>query len=103
MVIFELRHKKTAMYKNSFFTGQPIFTQLLSFIPMQIVQKLVRQHGTDHYCKKFMSHDHIVSMLYQGFYQCQSLRELTTGLQANAQRLGHLGLSTPPTLYAGRC
>jgi transposase len=35
-------------------------------------------------------------MLYQGFFQCLSLRELTTGLLANAERLRHLGLTHTP-------
>jgi len=43
-----------------------------------------------------MAYDHLVTMLYQGFFQCISLRELTTGLQANAQRLKHLGLTHTP-------
>lgn len=38
----------------------------------------------------------MVAMLYQGFFQCLSLRELITGLQANSERLRHLGLSNTP-------
>jgi len=43
-----------------------------------------------------MSYDHLVTMLYQGFFQCLSLRELITGLQANQSRLLHLGLVNTP-------
>jgi len=35
-------------------------------------------------------------MLYAGFFQCTSLRELITGMQANAGRLNHLGLIHTP-------
>jgi len=83
-------------YKHSFFTGQPIFSQLLSLIPRSMVGCLSRKHNSDRYCKKFKAYDHLVTMLYQGFFQCLSLRELTTGLQANAERLRHLGMSNTP-------
>lgn len=43
-----------------------------------------------------MAYDHLVSMLYAGYFQCTSLRELTTGLQANCSRLNHLGLQHTP-------
>ena len=82
--------------KHSFFTGQPIFSQLLTLIPRSMVSNLSRKHNSDRYCKKFKAYDHLVTMLYQGFFQCLSLRELTTGLQANAERLRHLGISNTP-------
>lgn len=46
------------MNKSSFFTGQPILTQLLSLIPRSIVSDLSRQYSCDRYCKKFTSYDH---------------------------------------------
>lgn len=84
------------MPKSSFFTGQPIFNQLLSFIPREQVNRLAHKHKADHYCKKFKAYDHLVSMLFCGFHQCSSLRELITGLQANSHRLNHLGLLHTP-------
>jgi hypothetical protein len=83
-------------YKHKFFTGQPIFSQLLSLIPRSMVSGLAREYKSNRYCKTFMAYDHLVTMLYQGFFQCFSLRELTTGLQANAERLRHLGLNHTP-------
>lgn len=84
------------MPKSSFFTGQPILTQLLSLIPRSMVNQLAQKHKTDYYSKTFRSYDHLVSMLFCAFHQCTSLRELTTGLQANAHRLNHLGLVHTP-------
>jgi Domain of unknown function (DUF4372)/Transposase DDE domain len=84
------------MPKSSFFTGQPILAQLLSFIPRGMVNKLAQKHKADYYCKKFKTYDHLVSMLFCGFHQCTSLRELITGLQANSHRLNHLGLLHTP-------
>src|SRR5215203_3486703 len=84
------------MNKNSFFTGQPGLTQLLSLIPRSVVYDLSRQYNCDRYCKKFTSYDHLVSMLFSTFHHCSSLRELITGLQANEHRLKHLGLKYTP-------
>jgi hypothetical protein len=84
------------MSKSNLFTGQPVFSQLLHLIPRQVVEKSCREHQGNRYFKRFMAYDHLVTMLYAGFFQCTSLRELTTGLQANAQRLNHLGLKHTP-------
>lgn len=82
--------------KHTFFTGQPVFTQVLKLIPRVIVNQLSSEYKSNRYCKTFKAYDHLVTMLYQGFFQCLSLRELTTGMQANAERLRHLGLSYTP-------
>jgi hypothetical protein len=84
------------MPKDNFFSGQPVFTQLLSLIPRHIISKQSQKFSANRYCKSFMSYDHLVTMLYQGFFQCLSLRELITGLQANQNRLLHLGLVNTP-------
>ena len=84
------------MAKNTFFTGQPIISQLLSLIPHSLVSRLAREHHADRYCKTFKAYDHIVTMLFGAFHRCSSLRELITGMQASAQRLSHLGLLHTP-------
>lgn len=84
------------MGKSTFFTGQPVLNQLIHLIPRNLVNQLSHKFKSDHYYKKFRSYDHLVTMLYCGFYQCSSLRELITGLQANSYRLFHLGLKHTP-------
>lgn len=84
------------MGKSIFFTGQPIFTQLLKLIPSSQVAHLSAKHKADRYCKRFMAYDHLVSMLYCSFHRSSSLRELITGLQANSYRLAHLGFRHTP-------
>jgi hypothetical protein len=84
------------MPKSTFFTGQPIFNQLLSYISRTKVDQLTRKHNSDHYCKKFKAYDHLVTMLFCCFHHCTSLRELITGLQVNAHRLHHLGMIHTP-------
>jgi IS5 family transposase len=84
------------MGKSTFFTGQPVLNQLLHLVPRTLVSQLTRNFKADRYYKKFRAYDHLVSMLFCGFHQCSSLRELITGLQANSYRLQHLGLKYTP-------
>ncbi len=80
------------MSKSTFFTGQPIFTQLLSLIPAGIVNRLIRIHQADRYCKKFNTMHHLVTMLFSVINQCTSIREVVTGLQVATSKRGHFKL-----------
>lgn len=84
------------MSKSSFFTGQPIFNQILNFIPRSTVQLVARELNADHYYKRFRTYEHLVTMLYSIFNHCTSLREVTTGLLAWDHRIQHLGISAHP-------
>lgn len=80
------------MNKSNFFTGQPIFSQLLKFIPRDTFLSIVSNNKADHYCKRFNTYEHLVTILYAIFNNCNSLREVTTGMLASEHRLGHLGI-----------
>lgn len=84
------------MHKSSFFTGQPIFGQLLNFIPRSLVSGVSKSLQADRYCKRFSSYDHLVTMLYAIYNNCHSLREVSTGMLAWEQRLNHLGVHHYP-------
>jgi hypothetical protein len=84
------------MSKSSFFTGQPIFGQLLNLIPRSLISGLTRDLQADRYCKRFSSYDHLVTMLYSVYNNCHSLREVSTGMLAWEQRLNHLGVNHYP-------
>lgn len=84
------------MSKSIFFTGQPIFSQVLSLIPKSSVDQISRDNGADRYCKHFTTYGHLVSMLYAVFNNCTSIRELTSGLLAWDQKIRHLGVDYFP-------
>lgn len=84
------------MNKSTFFTGQPIFTQLLRLIPRDAIEGIARTHKADRYCKRFSTYEHLITMLYSVFNNCNSLREVTTGLLATEHRATHLGLRHHP-------
>jgi Domain of unknown function (DUF4372)/Transposase DDE domain len=84
------------MNKSTFFSGQPIFAQLLKFIPKDSIARIARDSKADHYSKRFNTYEHLVTMLYSIFNNCNSLREVTTGMLASEQRLAHLGIRYHP-------
>jgi hypothetical protein len=84
------------MSKSTVFTGQPIFTQLLRYIPRPLFSQLVEKHNTDYYVKRFKTYDQLVSMLFAVFQRCTGIRELVTGMQAWFNKLQHLGLNNYP-------
>ena len=84
------------MNKSTFFTGQPIFTQLLKFIPKDSVLSIAQQFSADRYSKRFNTYEHLVTLLYSIFNNCNSLREVATGMLASEQRLKHIGIRFHP-------
>ena len=84
------------MSKSRFFIGQPVFSQLINLIPRSIINSTVNEFDSDRYVKRFMTYDHLITMLYCCFQKCESLRELTLGLQASVHRLEHMGMKYTP-------
>lgn len=80
------------MGKNAIFSGQPIFSQLLKFIPRDRFSAIVKKYNGDRYVKKFNSFHHLVCMLYAQFENCCSLREIEIGMLACMDKLVHLGI-----------
>lgn len=84
------------MSKSKFFTGQPIFSQVLSFVRKVRVDRIAADCDADYYCRYFSTHNHLVSMLYGVFNKCSSIREVCTGLSAWEERIHHLGIERSP-------
>lgn len=84
------------MSKSKFFTGQPIFSQLLSFLPKGSIDRIAQQHQSDRYCRHFTTYNHLICLLYAVFNKCNSIRELTSGILAWEHRINHLGMNRFP-------
>jgi len=80
------------MGKSTIFSGQPIFSQLLSLIPDYLFQRLVQKYQADRYCKTFDARHHLVTLLFGIINQCTSLREVVTGLQVATSKQAHFRL-----------
>lgn len=78
------------------FVGQPIFKQIIDFIPKNKFALLVRKHNADHYYKTFDSWTHLVTLLFGIFSRCDSMGEICDGMRALDGKLNHLGMDKSP-------
>lgn len=78
------------------FVGQPIFKQIIDFIPEDKFALLVRKHNADHYYKAFDSWTHLVTLLFGIFSRCDSMGEICDGMRALEGKLNHLGMDRSP-------
>lgn len=81
------------MSKNTHFTGQPIYSQLLKFTNKEKIKKISKQSGHERYVKKLDGYTHFVSLLFGVLQRYDSLRELIIGLLSEANKLQHLGIN----------
>lgn len=84
------------MNKNTKFSGKPVLSQVLDFIPKDLVYRTAKELNADRYYKKFTTHDHLITMLYGMLSGCTSLRELSTGLLGCGGKISHLGINYFP-------
>jgi len=85
------------MNKSTHFSGQPTFGQIINLIPKDIISKVVLEHSSDRYYKKFNTFLHLVTMLFTCYGNCTSLREVVTGMAALEGRLFSTGVRKLPT------
>lgn len=85
------------MNKSTHFSGQPTFTQLVKFIPREIINRCAKKHQSNRYYKRFDTFHHLVAMLFNCFGHCNSLRECVTGMAALEGRLSSCGIKHFPT------
>lgn len=76
--------------------GQPIFQQLMNFLPKEKFDLLVKKHQSDKYYKSFSSWNQLVTMLFGIFSRCDSMGEICDSMKALQGKLNHLGLDSSP-------
>ena len=84
------------MSKNTNFFGQSVFGQLISYIDNNIIYKNAQNHKANHYIKRFMAKDHLISMLFCVFAKCSSLREVSGAMVGLSGKTKHLQLVNIP-------
>jgi len=78
------------------FVGQPIFKQIIDFIPKNKFDTLVYKYQSDRYYKTFDSWTQLLTMLFGIFSRCDSMGEICDGMKGLAGKLNHLGLTSAP-------
>lgn len=81
------------MSKNSNFSGQPVYSQVINLLDKAEIIKISHETaGSEAYVKKFGGYEHLIVMLFGVLKHFDSLRELEIGMKAEANKLQHLGL-----------
>ena len=81
------------MGKDSYFTGQPVYSQVLKLLDKEKILQISRStKGCEAYVKRFDGYQHLLVMLFGVLKHFDSLRELEIGMKAEAHKLGHLGM-----------
>ena len=81
------------MSKSTHFSGQPLYSQVINLLDKAKILQISREHGGERYIKRFDGWTHTVVMLYAVIMRFDSLREISTSLQAEARKLCHLKIS----------
>ena len=81
------------MRKNSHFSGQPLYGQVIKLLDKSKILQFSRENGGERYIKHFNCWIHLVVMLYAVIMRFDSLREITTSLLAETRKLAHLGIN----------
>jgi hypothetical protein len=76
--------------------GQPVFKQLVDFVPREFFDKLVLEHKSDRYYKTYDSWTQFVTLLFGILSRCDSTTEIACGMQALQGKLNYLGLQSSP-------
>lgn len=81
------------MGKGSYFTGQPVYSQVIKLLDKSEIVKISREtKGSKAYVKRLDGYQHLIVMLFGVLKHFDSLRELEIGMKAEANKLHHLGL-----------
>ena len=84
------------MSKNTKLAGQPVICQLLSFIPMYLVNQAVEMHCSDKHYHTMTTYKQMVFMLYGVISKCTSLNSLCKNLLFLEDKITYLGIDKLP-------
>ena len=84
------------MSKSTIFFGQPIFSQMISLLNKSKITTRALSHKSDHYCKRFSTFQHLITMVYGVTSGCNSLRELCGGIVSYGDKISHCKFDYSP-------
>lgn len=81
------------MGKSTHFIGQPLYSQVIKLLDKSKILQISQEKGGEHYTKRFTAWIHLIVMLYAVIKRFDSLREITTSLLADTNKLAHIGIT----------
>ena len=70
-----------------------MYNQLIKLLDKDKILQISRKNGGERYTKRFNAWIHLVVMLYAVIKRFDSLREITTSLLADTNKLAHIGIT----------
>ena len=81
------------MSKSTYFTGQPVYSQVIKLLDKANIQQIsLETLGSERYVKRLTGWKHLIIMLFGVLKHFDPLRELEIGMKAEIMNLSHLGL-----------
>lgn len=74
-----------------------LFAQAIGKLPKENIREIIRQAKTDKHCKGYTSWSQFVSMMFCQFSGCDSVRDISNGLNSANGNLNHLSISRAPS------
>ncbi|KGN78453.1 transposase, partial [Porphyromonas cangingivalis] len=78
-------------------TNITLFAQAIGKLPKEKIRKIIRESGTDKHCKGYDTWSLFVSMMFSQFSNCDSVRDISNGLNSANGNLNHLGIARAPS------
>ena len=80
------------MSKSKHFIGQPLYSQVIKLLEKSKILQISQDLGGERYTIHFNVWIHLIVMLYAVIKRFDSLREITTSLLADTNKLAHIGI-----------
>lgn len=84
------------MNKSTHFSGQPTFVQIVRLLPKDVVAQIISRNGSDYCTKRFNTWSHLLTMIFSCCANCESIREIVSGMRAMGGKLNNCNLSWIP-------
>lgn len=78
-------------------TNITLFAQAIGKLPKEKIRKIIRESGTDKHCKGYDTWSQFVCMMFSQFSNCDSVRDISNGLNSANGNLNHLGIARAPS------
>ncbi len=74
-----------------------LFAQAIGKLPKENIRKIIREAKTDKHCKGYNTWSQFLSMMFCQFSSCDSVRDISNGLNSANGNLNHLNISRAPS------
>ena len=74
-----------------------LFAQAIGRLPKECIRKIIREEKTDKHSKGYDTWSQFISMMFCQFSGCDSVRDISNGLNSANGNLNHLGICRAPS------